>query len=80
MGYYSDPTASQALGNINREFSRLEKKADRLCKRLEEGNLSVEALEKAQEQFTGIYRYVLKKALAKHLSASKKADNSEAPP
>ena len=27
MGYYSDPTASAALGNINREFSKLEKKA-----------------------------------------------------
>ena len=64
MGYYySDPTASQALGNINREFSRLEKKAKRLRKRLEEGRLSPEALERAQEQFTGIYRHVLTKAL-----------------
>ena len=25
MGYYSDPTASKALGSINREFSKLEK-------------------------------------------------------
>jgi len=64
MGYYSDPTASRALGNINREFSRLEKKAKRLRKRLEEGTLSPEALERAQDQFTGIYRHVLNNVLA----------------
>ena len=35
MGYYSDPTAAQALGNINREFSKREKKAKQLLKRLD---------------------------------------------
>lgn len=64
MGYYSDPTAAKALGGINREFSRLEKKAKRLRKQLEEGTLSPEDLEKAQAQFTGIYRHVLKHVLA----------------
>lgn len=59
MGYYSDPTASAALGNINREFSRFEKKAKRLRKLLESGAISAEELEKAQSQFTGIYRNVL---------------------
>ena len=43
MGCYSDPTAAKALGGINREFSRLEKKGfiefradpnDRRCKRI----------------------------------------------
>ena len=65
MGYYSDPTAAQALGGINREFSRLEKKAKRLRKLRDEGKISPEALERAQEQFTGIYRNVLTLALAK---------------
>ncbi len=60
MGYhYSDPTAARALGDINREFSRLEKKARRLHERLAAGTLSPEALERARSQFTGIYRHVL---------------------
>jgi len=63
MGYYSDPTASKALGEINREFSRLEKKARRLRKRLEEGRLSANALEREQMQFKGIFRYVLSNVL-----------------
>lgn len=63
MGYYSDPTASKALGEINREFSRLEKKAKKLRRLLEEGKLSPEALERAQEQFKGIYRHVLNNIL-----------------
>ncbi len=37
MGYYSDPTASKALGEINREFSRLEKNAKRLRKLWDKG-------------------------------------------
>ena len=63
MGYYSDPTASQALGGINREFSRLEKKAKNLRKLMDEGKLSPKALEKAQGQFKGLYRHVLTIAL-----------------
>lgn len=67
MGYYSDPTASKALGTINREFSRLEKKAKQLHKRLKEGKLSPDALETAKEQFKGIYKYVLINELSKPL-------------
>ncbi len=63
MRYYSDPTAARALGEINREFSRLEKKAKNLRKRWEAGTLSDEELEKAQAQFTGIYRHVLNNVL-----------------
>ena len=63
MGYYSDPTASQALGEINREFSRLEKKAKRLRDLLDQGKLSPQALERAQNHFRGIYRYVLQNVL-----------------
>lgn len=63
MGYYSDPTANAALGEINREFSKLEKKAKRLCKLYKQGKISRQTLEDAQTQFTGIYRNVLNNAL-----------------
>jgi len=64
MYYYSDPTANRALAGINREFSRLEKKARRLKARLKNGTLSPEALQKAQAEYTGIYRHVLNRILA----------------
>ncbi len=63
MSYHSDPTASQALGSINREFSRLEKRAKHLRKLRREGRLSDEQLAKAQEEFTGIYRHVLTRVM-----------------
>ena len=63
MGYYSDPTASKAIGNIDREFSRLEKKAKKLRKLLEEGVITAEEVGKAQLQFTGIYKHMLNNVL-----------------
>lgn len=59
MNHYSDPTAARALGGINREFSRLEKRAKKLRSLRDEGRITPEALEKAQEEFTGLYRHVL---------------------
>ena len=59
MSHYSDPTANHALSGINREFARLEKKAKNLRRRWKEGEITSEDLEKAQAQFTGIYRHVL---------------------
>ena len=59
MAYHSDPTAALALGGINREFSRLEKKARRLCRLLDEGKITAEEFAAAQVGFTGIYRHVL---------------------
>ena len=67
MSYYSDPTAAKGLSGINREFSRLEKKAERLCLRVKQGKLPREALDEAQSQFTGLYQYVLDFAIKKHL-------------
>ncbi len=64
MYYYSDPTANQALSGINREFTRLEKKAKRIKARLKDGTLSPEALKKAEREYTGIYRHVLSRILA----------------
>ena len=63
MSYYSDPTAAKALGGINREFSRLEKKAKRLRARFESGQITAQDLERAQTQFRGIYRHVLTNVL-----------------
>ena len=39
MSYYSDPTAAKALGGINREFARLEKKAKKLKKQEKNGKI-----------------------------------------
>lgn len=59
MGYYSDPTASMAVGHVNKEFSKYEKKARQLRKLYKEGKLSDEMLEKAYSLFPGIYSHVL---------------------
>lgn len=60
MYHYSDPTASLALRDINREFTRLEKKARRLRQLYEDGKISSDDLARAQRHFTGIYRHVLR--------------------
>lgn len=59
MTHYSDPTANRALGPINREFSKLEKKAKNLCRLLDEGKITPEEFHQAHSQFTGIFRHVL---------------------
>ncbi len=59
MSHYSDPTAAKALGPINREFSKMEKKAKNLCRLLDEGKISPEEFHNAHSQFTGIFRHVL---------------------
>ena len=64
MHYYSDPTANQALGPINREFSRLEKMAKQLHKLYLAGKLSPAMLEKERAQFKGIYKHVLDNVFA----------------
>ncbi len=59
MSYFSDPTASMALGNINREFSNHVKKAKKLRKLYNAGKISASTLQNAQAEFTGLYRHVL---------------------
>ncbi len=70
MSYYSDPTAALAMGSINREFSRLTKKAKRIRARLEEGTMSWEEVERAEAQFTGIYRHILRNVLTEDADKS----------
>ena len=67
MRYYSDPTASRALGAINREFSKYEKKAKALCRRYLRHELSEQEWEDAHDLFKGIYRHVLDHVLEKEL-------------
>lgn len=64
MGYYSDPTANMAIGNINREFSKQVNKAKKLHKLYKEGKISEATLEKAHDQFRGLYRHVLDNVLS----------------
>lgn len=78
MSHYSDPTAAHALGGINREFSRLEKKAKKLCRLLDEGKITAEDFAAAQSQYTGIYRHVL--TLTKWDWDAKKAEGGDLPP
>ena len=63
MSYYSDPTANMAIGNVNREFSKLTKKAKRIRKDFEEGRISEQALMREQKKFRGIYRNILNNVL-----------------
>lgn len=63
MSYYSDPTAARALSGINREFSRLEKKAKKLREQLKEGRITQADVDRAQSQFKGIYKHVLNHVL-----------------
>ena len=63
MSYYSDPTAARALSGINREFSRLEKKAKKLREQLKEGRITQADVDRAQSQFTGLYKHVLNHVL-----------------
>ncbi len=72
MNYYSDPTASMALGNIGREFSKLEKKAKKMLEQYDQGKITKEALEqKAKAEFKGIYRHVLSNVEKKELEKKK---------
>lgn len=75
MGYYSDPTAAMALGRINREFSKHEKRAKQICKLFKEGKISEKELQKAQAQFSGIYKHVLTYALEEEESTDDSVDS-----
>lgn len=63
MGYYSDPTANLALGNINREFSKIEKRVCHLWSLLEEEEITPEEFDEAVAQYEGVFKTVAKTAL-----------------
>ena len=72
MSYYSDPTASRALGSINRIFSKYEKKAKAICRLYMQGRLSEVDWADAHTQFKGIYRHILDNVLKEELAKKAK--------
>ena len=69
MGYYSDPTAAKGLSGINREFSRLEKKAKRLKQLHKEGRISDRELEDARIEADPGYKRFLTTSIVTARSA-----------
>lgn len=63
--YYSDPTASAAIGAIDKELSRLKKRAKRMLVLRQAGKLSLtsEELAAVRREFRGPARYYLMAAL-----------------
>ena len=63
--YYSDPTASAAIGAIDKELSWLKKRAKRMLVLRQAGKLSLtsEELAAARREFRGPARYYLMAAL-----------------
>lgn len=64
MRYVStSPTASKAIGNVDREMRAKQKEAGYLGARYRKGQLTPEELESARRRFTGIFRSLLEDAL-----------------
>ena len=61
--HYRNPTANTAIGTIDRELRRMQKRADHIHKRYLQGRLSPEELKQARLEFSGIFRPLLQKAL-----------------
>lgn len=62
--YYSDPTASKAIGAVDKELRLMRQRARHIQALKEKGKLTQEDLELARKQFTGIYRRLLVEALS----------------
>ncbi|MBQ8654169.1 MAG: hypothetical protein IJ507_04450 [Clostridia bacterium] len=64
MRYVStSPTASKAIGNVERELAARRKEAGYLGRLYRSGKLSPQELEKVRKRFTGIYRDILEEEL-----------------
>lgn len=63
MSHYSDPTASAAIGAVDRELRRMRKEARRLRQLRDQGRLTREEELEARWRFKGIYRRLLEDAL-----------------
>lgn len=61
--YYRDPTASAAIGAVDKELNIMRKRAARLRALQKQGRLTPGELAAARRQFTGIYRRMLEEAL-----------------
>lgn len=63
MSHYSDPTASAAIGAVDRELRLARREARRLRKLRDRGQLTWQEEQAARRRFTGICRRVLEDAL-----------------
>lgn len=63
MSYYSDPTANAAIGAVDRELRLKRKRAKQIARQLREGWLSLQELEQARREFTGLHRNFLREEL-----------------
>jgi len=77
MSCHSDPTASRALGNINRDFEKHEKKARTICRLYLQKKLSQQEWDNAHSLFKGIYRHVLDNMLEKILEEQEKQETKK---
>lgn len=60
---YRDPTANQAIGSVDKEISRMRRKAQKLKELRRSGRLTPELEAQARREFVGIYRRILREAL-----------------
>lgn len=63
MSYYRNPTASAAIGAVDREIKIMEKRAKQLRQRRLAGLLTPEEAARARREFTGIHRRLRRVAL-----------------
>ena len=61
--YYRDPTASAAIGAVDKELNLMRKRANRIRDLHRQGRLTPRELTAAKRQFRGIYRRLLEEAL-----------------
>lgn len=65
--YYSDPTANAAISSVEKDLKRMTRIAEKIAARYTADRISAEELERAERQFTGIYRNLLNAAIIKAL-------------
>ena len=76
MSHYSNPTADAAIGSIDREIRKMEKRAAKLKKQKAAGRLSAQQEAAAYREFSGIFRPILIKALKEKEPAADDAAGS----
>ena len=61
--YYRDPTASAAIGAVDKELTGMRKRAREIRQLRQQGRLTPEAELRARREFRGIYARFLREAL-----------------
>ena len=69
--YYRNPTASAAIGSVDKELARIRKRAKELRALRAQGRLTPAILAAARQQYTGLYRRVLENELRKPFPAAR---------